>query len=53
MSKPMEHGAMAFSYSARKGKTYYLHRGVTKRGTHRYYFALQVGDNAQEELPEG
>lgn len=44
---------MAFSYANRKGKTYYLHRGVTKHGKDRFYFALQVGDNAQEELPEG
>lgn len=44
---------MAFSYTNRKGKTYYLHRAITKRGKYRYYFARQVGDGAREELPEG
>jgi len=44
---------MAFSYTNRKGKTYYLHRAVTKQGKCRYHFARQVGDRAEEELPEG
>ena len=44
---------MAFSYTNRKGRTYYLHRTVTKRGKHRYCFARQVGEGGEEELPEG
>ena len=41
---------MAITYTNRKGKTYYLHEGVTKKGKPRYYFSLK--DEGQRRGPE-
>ena len=36
-----------------KGKTYYLHEGVTKTGKPKYYFAMKSEGNLAESIPEG
>jgi hypothetical protein len=41
------------TYTNRKGKTYYLCRGVTKTGKPRYYFATEPKGEPAEEVPEG
>lgn len=48
---------MAFSYTNKKGVTYYLHfKDVTLRGGKQqriYFFARDVRDGALDEVPEG
>jgi hypothetical protein len=44
---------MAVTYTNRKGKTYYLHQGVTRTGKPRYYFSRNESGNPVEEIPEG
>lgn len=49
---------MAYSYTNRKGKTYYLHsRQTTLKGTGKqqtiYFFAGEVKDGALDALPPG
>jgi hypothetical protein len=43
----------AFAYQNGRGETYYLHQGVTKAGTPRYFVAKTVGPGALATLPEG
>lgn len=43
----------AYSYTNRKGKTYYLHRSTSQAARQRYYFSPTPGDNAIDDLPEG
>jgi hypothetical protein len=40
-------------YTNRKGKTYYLHVGKTKKGNPRYHFAMQAPTDLVKEIPEG
>jgi len=44
---------MAFTYTNRKGVTYYLRAHQTKAGGRRYTFARTPGPNAVDALPEG
>ena len=48
---------MAYSYTNKKGDTYYLHKkDVTLRGGREqtiYYFAREVRDGAIDEVPAG
>ena len=44
---------MQITYTNRKGRTYYLCRGVTKTGKPRYYFAREPKDEPVEKVPEG
>lgn len=44
---------MSFTYTNRKGTTYYLCKGKTKRGNARYYFSRQPKDEPVERVPEG
>ena len=48
---------MAFSYTNKKGVTYYLHfKDVTLRGGKQqriYFFARDVRDGSLDEVPEG
>jgi hypothetical protein len=44
---------MPVTYTNRKGITYYLCRGINKRGKPYYYFAREVKGEALEEIPEG
>ncbi len=44
---------MAFAYTNRKGRTYYLHRRKTKTGKGRHVFARTLGAGALDEVPEG
>ena len=45
--------SVAVTYTNRKGRTYYLHQGVTKTGKPRYYFSRDKGSNLIDEIPEG
>jgi hypothetical protein len=40
-------------YTNRKGKTYYLHVGKTKKGNPRYHFAMEAPGELLKEIPEG
>ena len=44
---------MQVTYTNRKGKTYYLCQGLTKKGNPRYYFAREPKDEPVDEIPEG
>jgi len=44
---------MAVTYTNRKGKTYFLCRGVTKTGKTRYFFAREPQNEPVEKVPEG
>ncbi len=44
---------MAVTYTNRRGKTYYLHQGVTKKGNPKYYFALRSEGDLAEVIPSG
>jgi len=44
---------MPVMYTNRKGKTYFLCKGTTKMGKHRYYFAGEQKGEPVEEIPEG
>ncbi len=44
---------MAITYVNRKGKTYYLHQGVTKKGNPKYYFSQKSEGNLVDSIPEG
>jgi hypothetical protein len=36
-----------------KGKTYYLHQGVTKTGKPKYHFAMKSEGDLADSIPEG
>ena len=40
-------------YTNRKGKTYYLHVGKTKKGNPRYHFSTEAPDEMISEIPDG
>ncbi len=44
---------MAVTHTNRKGRTYFLCRGVTKTGKVRYFFSQKAKDNLVEAIPEG
>ena len=44
---------MVVTYTNRKGRKYYLCRGVTKTGKPRYYFSRERKDNTIDEIPAG
>lgn len=44
---------MAFRYTNRKGKSYYLHGHETRGRRVRYVFARRIGDGALDEIPPG
>ncbi len=44
---------MTIQYVNRKGKTYYLHQGTTKKGNPKYYFSMKSEGNLVDEIPEG
>jgi CBS domain-containing protein len=46
-------GTMPVSHTNRKGVTYYLHRGETKTGKVRYFFAPRLHDHPIAEIPAG
>lgn len=44
---------MPIQYTNRRGKTYYLHQGVTKKGNPKYYFSLKSEGDLVNEIPAG
>jgi hypothetical protein len=40
-------------YTNRKGKTYYLHAGKTKKGNPRYHFSMEPPAESVKAIPEG
>jgi len=44
---------VAVIYTNRKGRKYYLHKGVTKTGKPRYYFSRDESGTLIDEIPEG
>ena len=44
---------MQVTYTNRKGRTYYLCRGITKTGKPRYYFAREPQGEPVKKVPEG
>jgi hypothetical protein len=40
-------------YTNRKGKTYYLHAGKTKKGNPRYHFSMEPSSGLVRTIPEG
>jgi hypothetical protein len=40
-------------YTNRKGRTYYLHVGKTKKGNPRYYFSMKLPAELVKSIPEG
>jgi hypothetical protein len=40
-------------YKNRKGDSYYLHKGTTKKGKPKYYFSQKKDGDLVEEIPEG
>jgi hypothetical protein len=44
---------MTVKHTHRKGKTYFLHQGTTKRGKPRYFFALRAEGELVATIPPG
>ena len=44
---------MAITYLNRKGKTYYLHQGVTKKDNPKYYFSQKSDGELVDSIPSG
>ncbi len=44
---------MAIVHINRKGDSYYLHQGVTKKGNPKYYFSLSEEGTLVDAIPEG
>ena len=44
---------MVLTYENRKGDTYYLHQGLTKKGNPRYVFSKQKDDKVLKTIPRG
>jgi hypothetical protein len=44
---------MPVTHTNRKGKTYYLHQGMTKKGNPNYFFALRDEGDLVETIPPG
>ncbi len=49
----MKQPSKGFEYTNRKGKTYFLHEGKTKRGNPRYHFSTEAPGELVKEIPEG
>jgi hypothetical protein len=45
--------SVAVEHTNRKGKTYYLHVGKTKKGNPRYHFSMTPPADLVKEIPEG
>jgi hypothetical protein len=43
---------MPVQYTNRRGKTYYLHRGLTKTGKPKYYFSMRLKGDLVDSIPE-
>ena len=43
---------MPVQYTNRRGKTYYLHRGLTKTGKPKYYFSMRRKGDLVDSIPE-
>jgi hypothetical protein len=46
-------GKMKIAYRNRKGDTFYLHVGKTKKGNDKYFFSQKQGESLAYELPAG
>jgi len=44
---------MVLTYTNRKGDTYYLHQGLTKKGNPKYFFSRKKDGKLLEKVPEG
>ena len=44
---------MSITYTNRKGVTYHLHQGTTKKGNPRYYFSKKEPATALKTIPDG
>ena len=44
---------MPITHVNAKGKTYYLHQGITKTGKPKYHFAMKSKGSLSESIPEG
>jgi hypothetical protein len=53
IQKDADPAGKVVTHTNRMGDTYYLHRGTTKRGKPRYYFARAVREGAVDEMPDG
>ena len=42
---------MTVTYTNRKGKTYYLHQGKTKKGNPKYFFVQHAEGDLVEAIP--
>lgn len=45
--------SVGLEYTNRKGKTYYLHVGTTKKGNPRYHFSMETSGELAKSIPEG
>jgi hypothetical protein len=43
---------MPVQYTSRRGKIYYLHRGLTKTGKPKYYFSMRLKGDLVDSIPE-
>ncbi|MFC1835505.1 hypothetical protein ACFL2Q_12335 [Thermodesulfobacteriota bacterium] len=48
-----KHASEGVEYTNRKGKTYYLHVGKTKKGNPSYHFSMKPPAKLVKEMPEG
>jgi len=44
---------MVLTHTNRRGDTYYLHQGLTKKGNPKYFFSRQKDGKLPERIPEG
>ncbi len=44
---------MTYSYTNRRGRTYYLHQRTSRKGTPRHVFAKEPGEGALDSVPVG
>lgn len=44
---------MVLTHTNRKGDTYYLHEGLTRKGNSKYFFSRQKDGKLLERIPEG
>ena len=44
---------MSIFHTNRRGKTYYLHVGTTRKGNPKYYFAMNQDGDLVDEIPDG
>jgi hypothetical protein len=51
--RPKSKMTRTVEYTNRKGKTYYLHAGKTKKDNLRYYFSTEISGELIQDIPKG